>query len=117
MIFCYIHRSVPYSATITEASTCGRWEKFRDPYSQTLCREWETLKHSALNEMSLPNPSPQSSERAEKKCKSQRGWRISRKQGPLNQYEQSSYKLTETSSIHRPCTWTRSSAYILCLPD
>jgi hypothetical protein len=59
MIFCYIHRSVPYSATIREASFCSRREQMQrltvrhylERVLRTLSSKWE----------SPPNPSPQSS--------------------------------------------------------
>jgi hypothetical protein len=52
-------------------------------------REWEALEYSVLKIMSPSNPSPQDLplslwKRRQKECKSQRGCRAPRKQGPLN---------------------------------
>ena len=53
-----------------------------------------------LSTMSLLNQSPKSSRNPEKKrrkkFKGQRTWRTQRKQGPLNQLDQSSHKISET---------------------
>lgn len=61
-----------------------------ETHSQTLCKEWETLEPSAINEVSLSNPSPQTQgtlQKSWKQCKSQKRWSTPRKQGPLNQHE------------------------------
>lgn len=81
------------SAITRGASSCSRWERL-----QRICRERETLERSALNGMSPPSPSPQGSEKKQKKCKSERRWRTLRKQGPLSQQDQSLYEFTEIKS-------------------
>jgi hypothetical protein len=98
-----------------------------ETHRQTLSREWNT---QPLNGMSPSNPSPQISgnclEEMEERVKMQRGWRTLRKQGPLNQYKQSSYELMESETASkRPaqgCAWTKAGplgmyyVYVFCLP-
>lgn len=71
-----------------------------ETHSQTQSKR-QTLEHSALKGMSSLNPSPHSSgiplEEAEIYCKSQWEWK---KQGPVNQHEQSSHKLVETEAAY-----------------
>lgn len=78
MRFCYTHGSVPCTAIIRKASSCGRWEQIqRLPVRHYA--EWETLGHSALNGLSPWNLWSQAywtlQKRRRKKCKSQTRWR------------------------------------------
>lgn len=43
--------------------------------------------------------------RKQKECKNQRGWKTTRKQDLLNQYDQSTYELTEAEAAHTACTF------------
>jgi hypothetical protein len=71
-------------------------------HSQILFRERKILEHSALNEMSPSNPSPQCSgnpkRRRQEESETQRGWTRPRKQGLPSQQDQSSHDLTETGA-------------------
>lgn len=89
--------------------------------SRTLCRKRETLEHSTLNGMSSLNPSPQRAQETlwksrQNECKSQRSqrrWRMRRKQKTLTTHELSEYELTKTDKhvkgLHR------SASDLLCL--
>lgn len=50
MIFCYMHRSVPYSLTNREASFGSKWEQIQIPTGRNYRRE-------SLNEMAPSKPS------------------------------------------------------------
>lgn len=52
-------RSVHVPATIREASSSSRWNKYRDQQLDSV--QSETLEHSVLNKMSASNPSPRGS--------------------------------------------------------
>lgn len=75
-------------------------------HRQTLCRERETLEHSALRRMS-PSILPLKAQGTlgksrQKECKRQKGLRTPRKQDPLNTHDQCIYEDTETEAA---CTW------------
>ena len=65
MTFCYIHRSLPNSAIIIEASSCSRWEQIQRPtYIQYTENEkpWDTQFHVG-NFHGSGNPMNEESER------------------------------------------------------
>lgn len=78
MTFCYTHRLVSGSTTISEAFSCSIWELVQTFISGTMCRKLETLEPSFLNEMSPFNYSLQGSGNSQEeetdRCKKQRAW-------------------------------------------
>lgn len=65
----------------------------------------------------LPHKLRESHGRGGEECKIQNGWRSLRKQGPLNQQEQSSDELTETKAASTEPAWVGQVlwAYIMAL--
>lgn len=76
--------ALPSSETI-QGST---WAQKQRPTTEKKRREFETLEHSVLNEMSPSNPSPQTLgnpvEEELEDYKSQWGWRTQRRQASLS---------------------------------
>ena len=48
MIFCYPHRSMPYSVIIRKAPSCSKWEQIQEPTTKHYT-EIESLEHTALS--------------------------------------------------------------------
>lgn len=112
MIFCYTHWWMPYSSIMRNASSYSRGEQ-----THSKCYT-ETLKHTALNGTFPSNASTQSSgkwsEEEAEKCKSQREWRTTGKQGPLKKLSKA-HMDSETKAASTGTTWvcTRPSVYIV----
>lgn len=85
--------------TIREVCYCSIFEQMQRCTSRQTKRVRD-LGTLFLSRTSLSNQSPKTSGNPEKKrhkeCKCQRTWRTQRKQGPLNQLDQRSHKISET---------------------
>lgn len=100
----------PCSAIISEASTCNRWEKYRDsqPENMQRVKDLGTLSPKLLSSSILPYLLPtqgfgHSAEEEVDKQKNQRGWRTPRKY-PLNQHGWGT-EPTETWAASTGPTW------------
>lgn len=110
MIFCYTYTSVPYPV-ISEKPPEEEGDGGRciETHSQTLCREspnWRSPLGPSLWRLG------KTWKRGRKNCRSQRRWRTSGKQGPLNHLvraQMGSLRLEQQANL---CA--RSSAYMSC---
>lgn len=80
---------MPCSAIIWEALSCSLWEQTNlQRQNWAVCREWETWstrpKIGCLHEIPILTAQGILQKRMQEDCKSQRGWKIARKQVPLD---------------------------------
>lgn len=100
MIFCYICRSVPYSVMIRQASSCRRWEKFKDLPGREA--ENERLLNTDCKMVCLQQITPLRSQgkRKQKESKRQKGQETPGKQALLINWA----KLSEITETDAACT-------------